>query len=366
MSDKFGLGVVGTGAVAEIHANAVNTLEEIEIVAACDLVEARVKDYVDRHDITSAYTDVDQILKDSRVRAVLVCTPPTSHCPIAEQAAAAGVHVMVEKPLTLDLRQADTAIAACRSAGIKFAVIYQRRFYDAAQRAHRAIEEGKIGKVILGDCVVKWWRRKEYYLEEPWRGTWDKEGGAVLVNQAIHAIDIYQWLMGPVESVYGLWDNFRHPYIEAEDVAVAALRFKNGALGIIEAALVTNPTLGARITIHGDNGASVGFVEAPEGSIGVNEPWTIPGEEAEAAKFQAEQSRSKGAWPGYHALQIQEFVQAILEDRDPAVTAEEGRKSVEIVKAIYESARLGAPVKLPLLCAVPEMDEQIATKDRQI
>lgn len=346
MSDTFGIGIIGTGGVALHHYAATNSLENVEVVAACDIDRIRLEAFTKEHPVANAYTDVDELLKDPAVRAVLICTPPQSHCPLAEKAAAAGVHVMVEKPLTLDLKQADHSIRVCKEAGIKYAMISQRRFYDAAQRVRKAIDDGKLGKVVLGDCVVKWYRKKEYYLKEPWRGTWDKEGGAVLINQAMHAIDLYQWFMGPVDTVYGLYDNYRHQYIEAEDTAVAALRFKNGAMGMILATLVTSPTFGAKITIHGDNGASVSFSETPEGAIGKNEIWTIPGEEEEAAKFQ--NSGPDRAWPGYHALQIREFVDAILEDREPYVTAEEGLKPLEIVKAIYESNRIGTPVKLPL------------------
>ena len=145
--------------------------------------------------------------------------------------------------------------------------------------------------------------------------TWDKEGGACLINQSTHAIDLYQWFMGSVDTVYGMWDNYSHQYIEAEDTAVAALRFKSGAMGIILATLITNPTFGAKITIHGDSGASVSFSETPEGSIGVNEIWSIPGEEGLAENFK--NTGPEKAYPGYHALQIREFVHAILEDRSP-------------------------------------------------
>ena len=344
---KLGIGIIGTGAVAPIHAQAVDSIAEAELVASCDIVESRVRAFADRFG-GRPYTSADQILADPGVQAVLVCTPPDSHCPLAEQAAAAGVHVMVEKPLTMDLEQADAAIRAAERAGIKFGVIFQRRFWKAAQRACQAIGDGGIREVILGDCAVKWWRPEEYYRAEPWRGTWDREGGAVLVNQAIHAIDMYQWLMGPVDTVYGLWGNLSHPYIEAEDVGVAALRFQNGALGTIAATVSVNPQLGSRIAIHGSSGASVGILEHPEGAVGVNDIWTVPGEDLQAEKHRDEPSPVPQIWPSYHALQIRNFVLAVQKDREPAVTAREGRKSIEIVKALYQSARTGAPVSLPL------------------
>ena len=360
---RVGIGIIGCGGIANMHAAAVVGLEEARLVAVCDTVEARAQAFAEQYHVPKAYIDSRQMLADPEVEAALVCTPHPSHCPLAIQAAEAGKHVMVEKPLSVDLRQADEAIAAARKAGIRFGVIFQRRFWPAAQRARKAIDEGKLGKIILGDCIVKWWRPKSYYDRDAWRGTWAAEGGGVMVNQAVHAIDMYQWLMGPVDTVYGLWGNLSHPYVEVEDTAVAALRFKNGALGVIETTVSTNPQLGSRIAIHGENGASIGILEHPEGRVGVNDIWTIPGEEEEAASILAEEqasgdfmfrpraatgSPSSERRPTYHGLQIRDFVQAILEDREPAVTAEEGRKAVEIITAIYQSGRTGQPVRLPL------------------
>jgi UDP-N-acetyl-2-amino-2-deoxyglucuronate dehydrogenase len=351
--DKVGIGIIGTGGIANAHAEAVLSLEEAELVAACDIVPEKARAFAERYHIADVYTDARAFFKNPRLQAALVCTPHRAHCPLAMQAAQAGIHVMVEKPLTVDLREADQAIEAAVVAGIKFGVIFQRRFWPAAQRAHKAIADGKLGEVILGDCIVKWWREKSYYDLDSWRGTWAGEGGAVLVNQSVHAIDMYQWLMGPVDTVYGLWANLSHPYIEAEDAAVAALRFKNGALGIIEVTVCTKPQLGSRIQIHGKNGAGIGILEHPEGRAGVNDLWTIPGEEEENVRILAEQNAAADkprAERGlsFHALQIQDFVHAIQEGREPAVTAEEGRKAVEIIQAIYQSNRTGKPVQLPL------------------
>ena len=352
---RIGIGIIGTGGIAATHAKAVQSLEEAELVAGCDIVESRVQDFACRYGVSAVYTDSHAFFQDPRVEAALVCTPHIAHCPLAIQAAQAGVHVMVEKPLSVNLDEADEAIEAARKANIKFGVIFQRRFWPAAQRARKAVEAGKLGKIILGDCIVKWWRPKEYYESRPWRGTWKGEGGATLVNQAIHAIDMYQWLMGPVESVYGLWGNLSHPFIEAEDVAVAALRFRNGALGTILATVSVNPQLGSRVTIHGDTGAAISVLEQPEGRVGVNDIWTIPGEEHEAARILSqEQAQAESTFGGsaqklsYHGRQIQDFIQSIVDDREPAVTAQEGRKAIEIVMAIYRSNETGQPVTLPL------------------
>jgi len=365
---EVGIGIIGCGGIANTHAAAVvrlARLKEAELMAVCDTVPERAEAFARQYGATSVYTDSRELLRDPRVEAVLVCTPHPSHCPLAIQAAEARKHVMVEKPLSVDLRLADDAIAAAKRAGIKFGCIFQRRFWPAAQRARRAIDDGKLGRIILGDCIVKWWRPKSYYDRDAWRGTWSAEGGGVMVNQAVHAIDMYQWLMGPVDTVYGLWGNLSHPYIEVEDTALGALRFRNGAIGVIFTTVSTNPQLGSRITVTGENGATIGVLEHPEGRAGINDVWTIPGEEEEAARRLAEEQahpdfmfRPRNLPPDerllaerpltYHGLQIQDFVRAVAEDRQPAVTAEEGRKAVEIIMAIYESGRTGQPVRLPL------------------
>jgi UDP-N-acetyl-2-amino-2-deoxyglucuronate dehydrogenase len=184
---------------------------------------------------------------------------------------------------------------------------------------------------------------------------WDGEYGAALVNQAVHALDMFLWLMAPagqLETVYGKWANLTHPYIEAEDNAVAALRWANGALGVLSVSISTDPQLGARITATGNNGATVSVTEHPEGRFGLNDVWTIPGEEAEMKavyekEVAAEEHHFK-PFPIAHYWQLQDFVRAVREGRDPQVTGEEGRRSIELIEAIRLSTDTGAEVKLPL------------------
>jgi len=345
-----------------MHAPAIANLSGAEFVAVCDGVEERARTVAAQFGVPRVYTDTAKLFADPRVEAVIVATPHPSHCPLAMQAAAARKHVIVEKPLSVDLKQADAAIEAGLKAGIKFGVIFQRRFWPSAQRAKRAVSEGKLGQVILGDVVVKWWRAKGYYDRDAWRGTWAAEGGGVMVNQAVHAIDMYQWLMGPVDTIFGMWGNLSHPYIEVEDVAMATMRFRNGALGVLSTTVSTNPQLGSKITVTGENGGTISVLEHPEGRVGVNDIWTVPGDLEEGARVYSEQQkadewmfRPQGAvgtsptehWITYHELQLQDFVDAIREDREPAVTAEEGRKAVEIIMAIYESGRTGQPIRFP-------------------
>ena len=187
---------------------------------------------------------------------VCVCTPSGAHMEPAVQAARAGKHVVVEKPLEITLPRCDAIIAACDAAGVRLCTIFPSRFSDANIRLKEAIELGRFGRLTLGDTYVKWWRTQQYYDSGGWRGTWDLDGGGALMNQAIHNVDLLYWLMGDVAAITAMTATLAHERIEVEDTAVAALRFKNGALGTIEAATSAYPGLLKRTEIHGDRGSA--------------------------------------------------------------------------------------------------------------
>jgi UDP-N-acetyl-2-amino-2-deoxyglucuronate dehydrogenase len=354
----IGIGIVGCGGIARSHAAALKRLEaegECTVVGCADLVPEKAQALAAEFGIPSWYADARLLLDHPAVEAITVCTNPPFHVPAALMAAERGKHCIVEKPMAMDLAEADRAIEATRKAGVRFGVIFMRRFWPAAQRARKAIDDGKLGRLILGDCILKWWRPESYYRAAPWRGTWAGENGAALVNQAVHAIDMFLWLMAPagrLESVFGRWANLTHPYIEAEDNAVAALRWANGALGVLSVSISTNPQLGARITVSGENGATISVLEHPEGRFGVNDLWTIPGEQEEMqAVLRRDQEEAREhfrPFPICHYWQLQDFLAAIRENRDPAVTGEEGRRSIELITALRRSHETGCEVKLPL------------------
>jgi predicted dehydrogenase len=288
------------------------------------------------------------LFRSDAIDAICVCTPHPNHAAIVSAAAEAGVHVLCEKPISASLADADTMIEAAERAGITFGVIFQRRFWPAAQRIRRAIDEGRLGTLTLGECTVLIWRSPDYFRSADWRGKWATEGGGVLMNQAVHAIDQFQWFLGPAVEVYGRYATLRHgDVIDVEDTAVASVLFANGALGTITAASTVDPGFGFRVAVHGDNGATASVWENPEGVEGVNDVWTVPGPEDEQASVAA-QDPGKPGFPGFHQAQIQDFLQAILEGRPPAVTGAEGRKALELILAIYESSRTDKPVRLPL------------------
>jgi UDP-N-acetyl-2-amino-2-deoxyglucuronate dehydrogenase len=252
-------------------------------------------------------------------------------------------------------------IEAAARNGVKLGVVSQRRFFEPIVRMKDAIDGGKIGRPVLASVVMLSWRDEAYYRSDPWRGRWDSEGGGVLVNQSPHQLDLLQWFMGEIEEVSGYWANVNHPTIEVEDTAVATLRFKNGGLGAIITSLSQRPGIYTKVQIHGSNGASIG-VQTDTGATfvagvsGIAEPpfndiWTIPGEEKLLALFQAEDRARFQQLDGtshYHTLQIQDFLQAILGQRRPLVSGDEGRIVVEMFTAIYRSQRERRPIAFPV------------------
>jgi predicted dehydrogenase len=352
--------IVGCGKVGHLHAKALSRLSESMFVAVCDTDLQRAQQFAAEYEV-KAYQDVEEMIASSRVESLTVCTPHPLHAEPAVKAANAGVHVLIEKPLASSLQDCDAILNAAKRSGVKIGTTSQRRFYAPCQRIKRAIEEGKLGRPILGSVAMYGWRDQAYYKSDPWRGSWKAEGGGVLVNQAPHQLDLLQWYMGPIDELFGYWDNLNHPYIEVEDTAIAVLRFKNGALGNIVVSNSQNPALYGRVYVHGSNGASVG-VQTDGGNMfiagmssitepPINDLWTVPGEQELLKKWQKEDSEfflSINPMEYYHQLQISEFLTAVIKSHDPLITGEEGRKTVEIFTALYRSQRDRKPVKFPL------------------
>ena len=351
--------LAGCGKVGQIHAAALSQLPRSEFVAACDAQPSRAEKIAGQFGI-DPFSDAAAMIRAARPEAVFICTPHPLHAETAITAAEAGVHVLVEKPMASSLEDCDAMLRAAHRSGIKLGVVSQRRFYEPVRRMKAAIDAGKIGKPALGVFMMFSWRDQAYYQSDPWRGKWSTEGGGVLVNQSPHQLDLLRWFMGDVAEVSGSFANLNHPYVEVEDTAVATLRFKGGGLGSIITSLSQKPGLFTKVHIHGTNGASVG-VETDRGATFVagvskisepplNDLWTIPGEEPLLAQFQAEDRQrfaSIDATTHYHALQIDDFLGAIVEDRQPSVTGEDGRAVVEMFRAIYDAGKRGRTVVLP-------------------
>lgn len=358
--DPIRTALVGCGKVGQIHATALRELPESEFVAVCDSSAERAASFAGRFGVRP-YTDLGTLLKEAAPDAILVATPHPLHAAPVIEAARAGVSALVEKPLAASLADCDAMLAAARVSGTKLGVISQRRFYEAVRRMKDAITAGKIGAPILGVFAMYSWRDQAYYQSDAWRGKWASEGGGVLVNQSPHHLDLLQWFMGEIDEITGCWANLNHPYIEVEDTALAMIRFKSGGLGSIVASLSTRPGIHAKVHIHGANGASVG-VETDRGATFIagvseiadpplNDLWTIPCEEGLLPGFQTEDRarfRAVNATTHYHALQIQDFLQAVRDDRPPLVTGYDGRIVVSMFTAIYRSQRERRPIRFPL------------------
>ena len=357
---KVRIGLVGCGKVGGLHTGALAAVPEAQLAAVCDASPERARAFADQHKVR-AFTSVSEMAASGLIDAVDVCTPHPLHAQPVVEAAAHGVHALVEKPMAATLEDCDRMIAASRAAGTTLSVISQRRWYPAVIRMREAIAAGKIGRPVLATFVMLSWRDETYYRSDPWRGKWSTEGGGVLINQSAHQLDLLTWLVDEIEEVSGYWANLNHPYVEIEDTALAMIRYRNGALGNIVASVSQNPGVYTKVHVHGGNGYSVGvqtdsgatFVAGMSGvqDAAFNDLWTIPGEQALRDGFEAEDRRLFAAVDAtryFHALQIRDFAQSIQEGRPPAVTGVEARRTVELFTAVYRSNAARQPVKFPV------------------
>jgi UDP-N-acetyl-2-amino-2-deoxyglucuronate dehydrogenase len=360
MMNTFRIGITGPGKVARLHAMAIREIPAARLCGVCSRSISRAKDFAEEFG-AQPYVSVSRMVREEKLDLVIVCTPHPNHLEQTLEALGSGSNVLVEKPLAATLLDCDRMVDAAHGANLKLGVISQRRWYPPTLRVKRAIEEGKIGKPVLATVSMLGWRNEEYYRSDPWRGNWETEGGGVLVNQAPHQLDLLCWLMGPVDELYGDWANLNHPYIEVEDTALAIIRFKSGALGNIVVSNSQKPGIHGKIHIHGENGSSVGvqteggamFIAgmAPITEPPVNDLWTIPGEEGMLKEFIREDEaffETIDPMVYYIRLQIEEYLDAIVSGRDPLVTGEDGRRTVELFTAIYRSARDRMPARFPL------------------
>lgn len=352
MSERsLGFAIVGCGVIAPFHAQAISDLPNARLVAVIDLDEERAAQRGAEFGVDHS-TDLEAVLRRPDVDAVCVCVPSGRHAEVGVRAALAGKHLVVEKPMDVTLEAAGRLIEACRASGVQLTVISQHRYDPGVRRLRELLDSGRLGRPILGDAVVKWYRTQEYYDSGGWRGTWALDGGGCLMNQGVHYVDLLQWMMGPVDRVFARFSTAAHQ-IDVEDVVVAALRFRSGALGSLEASTAVYPGLPERLEVTGTGGTVI--VEA--GSLRVCE---LKDEKGETSPYGGKLrpaappggetgSADPAAISHYgHREQIREFLAAIATGSEPMLSGEEGRKPLEIVLAVYESARTGREVQLPL------------------
>ncbi|WP_192868262.1 Gfo/Idh/MocA family protein [Calderihabitans maritimus] len=335
---ELGFGIIGCSRIAAKHAEALAHIEQAQLVAVMDIDEARAKEYAEAYGC-EYYTKLDDILGRPDIQVVNICTPNGLHAEQGIKAARAGKHILVEKPVALTLESADALIEACEQEGVKLGVVHQNRFLPPVLKAREALERGRFGRLTHGQATVRWNRNQEYYDQADWRGTREMDGG-MLLNQAIHNLDLLQWFMGPVESVFG-YAGTKVRNIETEDVAVAVVRFDSGAFGVIEAATTIYPkNLEERLSIFGETGTVVIGGTA----LSRVEAWEFPGGEEEREKLVGQGLEL----PRYYGHQqvILDMIDAVRNDRRPAVDGREARKVLELILAIYESSKTGREVKL--------------------
>jgi predicted dehydrogenase len=345
--------VIGCGNIGPHHANCYGATREAQLAAVVDIVPERAEKVARKHGVPF-YTDFREVLKRKDIDIIDVCVPSGLHGDIAMAAAKAGKHCLSEKPLDVTPQRCDQIIRAFKKSGTTLGGMYQHRFADDSQRAKAAIEAGRLGRITLATCSTNWWRTQEYYDSGDWRGTWKLDGGGCLMNQGIHAIDLLVWLAGPVRSVTARTALLGHKRIEVEDVAVATVEFASGALGIIQGTTTVFPGAAVRHEIMGTDGMI--YLEDDVATL-----WKFRSEtpEDKAAGKPAAGGGAAAHWADNLSSDIfvrciDNFARAVREGKSPLVTGEEHKKAVEIICAIYQSARTGKPVKLPLKRFAPK------------
>lgn len=346
-------GIIGCGRISPNHVKAIAAnRQKAKLVAVCDLEESKMDKIVERYEElmqadgneVKEYKDYQQLLADPDIDVVTIATYSGLHAQMAIDAMRAGKHVIVEKPMALSVADADKMIQVAEQTGRKLTVSFQNRFNKAVQKMRQALETQRFGKLVHGVASIRWHRDDRYYKSADWRGTWAMDGGA-LMNQCIHNIDLLQWTMGPVDSVYAQAGTFLNS-IEAEDAAVAVLRFKSGALGIIEGSTCVFPdNMEETLSIFGEKGT------VQIGGIAINHItyWKFgDGLDDEKEVLQNYGENPANVYGFGHNPLFADFIDAVENDRDPYITGREGKKAMEIVLGIYKSVKTGQPVKFPI------------------
>jgi predicted dehydrogenase len=332
--------IIGVGNIAPIHAAAMHAIPQGEIVAVATRNEARGRAFAAEHG-GAWYADYEKLLAEARPDVVAICSPHDLHLPMTVAAAQAGAHVLCEKPMARNTAECDGMIAACEAAGVTLGVAFQGRFEPLSLRLKAGLDAGKIGRLLWASANTLWLRTDAYYASAPWRGTWAHEGGGVLINQAIHAIDLLLSLTGMPEKITARMRTLNHK-IEVEDAALAILEYGGGALGLIQATTIAHPGYPERLEFLG----SAGSVVFNKGEAKLD--WRIadpPEELNEQAEVSSGAAAPMDITAAGHTALYRDFVAAIHEGRAPQVDGREGRKSVSVVEGIYRSAERGETVR---------------------
>jgi UDP-N-acetyl-2-amino-2-deoxyglucuronate dehydrogenase len=338
----FRVALVGCGRISRNHFEALARIDGLTLTAVADVVDERAREAGERWGVPW-FTSYDELLKQAACDAVAICTPSGLHPQHGIAAARAGKHVISEKPMAITLSAADDLVRACDAAGVHLFVVKQNRLNPPVQLVKRAIDRGRFGRIYMANCTVRWTRPQEYYDQAPWRGTWEFDGGAVM-NQASHYVDLVQWLVGPVETVMAKTATLARR-IEAEDSGVALFRFRNGALGAMEVTMLTYPkNLEGSITILGEKGS------VKIGGTAVNrvEQWLFSEYDDDDKLVEGASTNPPNVYGFGHEAYYRNVLAVLRGQARPDTDGRAGRKSLELILGIYESAKTGREVPLPL------------------
>ena len=341
--------LIGCGRIAPNHLEAAIN-NNLDIVGLCDILDEHIDVLLEKVGVEKnkyrRYTDYKEMLEKERPKLVAIATESGKHAQIALDCLYYGANVIIEKPIALSLKDADAIINKAKEKGLVVCANHQNRFNKSIQKIRSSIEAGDFGRLFYGTAHIRWNRGKDYYTQAPWRGTWAQDGGS-LMNQCIHNIDLLRWMLGDdIVEVTAYTDNLNHDYIEAEDLGIALVKFKNGAYGIIEGTTDIYPkNLEETLYLFGEKGT----VKAGGKSVNILEEWIFEGQEENAEKIKEEYSEMPKNIYGFgHTPLYKNVIEAINNNTKPLVDAEAGRRALELVLAIYKSAKEGRPVKLPL------------------
>ncbi len=340
MEKKVRFAIVGCGRIAPFHADGIINAPSAELVAVCDIIEEKAKDFAESRNIKKWYTDMNEMFENESIDVCCVCVPSGLHHEVAINAAKHKINVLSEKPLDVNKENMLAMINACNENGVKLGAIFQRRTYQAAQEAKKAVDNGAFGKITIGSARLYFYRDQEYYDSGEWRGTWALDGGGALMNQGVHGVDMITWLMGGVKSVKAncqrlLWNT------EVEDTAVVTLKYNNGAIGTIECTTSVYPGIETTFSVGGQKGSLLFGDNMIYG-------WRFMNDTPKQPVIENEFTGMNCSYDEFtpHMIQIEDMARAVIEDRKPMITGEEAMKTVEVILAIYESSKTGEEIFL--------------------
>lgn len=343
---SFRVGLVGCGRISKNHFDAIAKVEGLELAAVADTDIERARTAGETYGVPH-FASLDEMLRTATLDIVTICTPSGLHSAQGVAVAKAGKHVLAEKPMAITLSQADELIKAADDAGVHLFVVKQNRLNPPIQLLKRAIDKGRFGRIYMANVTVRWTRPQEYYDAEPWRGTWEFDGGAI-TNQASHYVDLLQWLVGPVESVMAKTATQARK-IEAEDSGIGILKFRSGALGVIEVNVLTYPkNLEGSITILGEKGS----VKIGGTAVNKVETWQFADYDDDDKLVEVANTNPPNVYGFGHEGYYRNVLAVLRGKAKPDTDGRAGRKSLELILGIYESAKIGREVPIPLRSAV--------------